>query len=46
MFILEPYSCHSFSMPDVYSLGLGGGSRIHIKAATEDTTEVVTVGPE
>lgn len=33
-------------MPDVHSLGLGGGSRIHIRAATEDSPELVTVGPE
>ncbi|GJJ11739.1 hypothetical protein Clacol_005977 [Clathrus columnatus] len=36
----------NFSMPDVYSLGLGGGSRVHITAATANTPEIITVGPD
>jgi hypothetical protein len=35
----------SFSMPDVQSIGLGGGSRVHtLEASTGETR--VAVGPE
>ena len=37
---------YSFSMPDVSSIGLGGGSRVRIKTHKEDHSPVITVGPE
>ena len=36
----------SFSMPDVSSIGLGGGSRVRVKTGKEDPSPVITVGPE
>jgi N-methylhydantoinase A/oxoprolinase/acetone carboxylase beta subunit len=32
---------YSFSMPDVHSIGLGGGSRIHVQDGG-----IVSVGPD
>lgn len=36
----------SFSMPDVYSIGLGGGSRVRVDDEKRDQQPTITVGPE
>ncbi|KAF8519819.1 hypothetical protein JB92DRAFT_3112076 [Gautieria morchelliformis] len=36
----------NFSMPDVFSIGLGGGSRVRVKNVEGDQSPTVTVGPD
>ncbi|KAF8521388.1 Hydantoinase/oxoprolinase [Hysterangium stoloniferum] len=36
----------NFSMPDVYSIGLGGGTRVHVTAGKDAHSPIVKVGPD